>query len=73
MQDLWEHPLGKHLVVLLIVKLFAVYLIWWFFFRPVTPEQPVTADQVGAEIVGTHPIESTAASQSPIATKESYK
>ncbi len=54
MRDMWQHPLGRHLVVILLVKLLAIWLIWFAFFRPVTPALPVTPEQVGAELVGNH-------------------
>lgn len=73
MHDLWQHPLGKHLLVVLLIKLMAIGLIWWMFFRPVTPVLPVTAVQVEMEMVGSHSSDSSAIIPSSHSSRESVK
>lgn len=38
MKSLWNHPLGRELVVILAVKIALILALWWAFFSgPVTP------------------------------------
>ncbi len=52
MREMWDHPLGRHIIVVLIIKLAAIYAIWWFFFRPLVHTEPMGTGQVSAAIVG---------------------
>lgn len=36
MKAMWNHPVGRHIVVFTVLKLIAIFAIWWFFFRPFT-------------------------------------
>ncbi len=74
MREMWNHPLGRHIIVILLVKLVAIYAIWWFFFRPLLASGTPDAARVSAVMVGTPgvPAEGHNA-QSSVATKESMK
>ena len=48
MKAFWNTPLGKDIIIVLVIKLLAVFAIWWFFFRPVGEQQPL--DQVATRI-----------------------
>ena len=73
MHEMWQHPLGRHLVVILLVKLLAIGLIWFVFFRPVTPALPVTPEQVGAELVGHYSTDAAGIIPSSHSSRESVK
>ena len=34
MRALWHHPLGREILVILVIKIIAIGAIWWLFFRP---------------------------------------
>ncbi|NOT18034.1 MAG: hypothetical protein HOP20_08230 [Sulfuriferula sp.] len=57
MREFWNTPLGKDIIVVLIIKLIAVYAIWWFFFRPIGEQRPLDAAQMSASILGKQPQE----------------
>jgi hypothetical protein len=52
MREFWNTPLGKDIIVVLIIKLLAVFAIWWFFFRPVGEHHPLDAAQMSVSILG---------------------
>lgn len=37
MRALWHHPLGREILVILVIKIIATWAIWWLFFRPPVP------------------------------------
>jgi hypothetical protein len=51
-REFWNTSLGKHIIVVLIIKLIAIFAIWWFFFRPIGVHQPLDAAQMSASILG---------------------
>ena len=74
MEQMWNHPLGRHILVMLLFKLLIIFAIWWFFFRPVAQVAPGNSDQVAAALLGTH-VKSIKVDAIPISTtlKESLK
>jgi hypothetical protein len=52
MREFWNTPLGKDLIIVLIIKLVAIFAIWWFFFRPIGEHQPLDAAQMSMNILG---------------------
>lgn len=52
MREMWNHPLGRHLIVILLVKLVAIFAIWWVFFRPLVGSMQVGASRMGAVLTG---------------------
>ena len=74
MREMWNHPLGRHIIVILLVKLIAIYAIWWFFFRPLLASGTPDVAKVSAVMVGTPRVPAEVHNaQSSIATKESMK
>ncbi|MDA8328031.1 MAG: hypothetical protein M0Z83_03535 [Betaproteobacteria bacterium] len=74
MEQMWNHPLGRHILVMLLFKLLIIFAIWWFFFRPVAQVAPGNSDQVAIALLGTH-VKSIKANAVPTPTtlKESLK
>ena len=52
MKAFWNTPLGKDIIIVLVIKLLAVFAIWWFFFRSVGEQQPVDATQMSVSMLG---------------------
>lgn len=52
MREFWNTPLGKDIIIVLMIKLIAILAIWWFFFRPVGEHHPLDAAQISMSILG---------------------
>ncbi|WP_370685824.1 cytochrome oxidase putative small subunit CydP [Sulfuriferula thiophila] len=55
MRTIWNNSLGRELLLILIVKIIAIFAIWWVFFRPVVAHPPLNADQVSTALVSKPP------------------
>ncbi len=73
MREFWNTPLGKDIIVVLIIKLIAVYAIWWFFFRTVGEHPPLDATQISVSILGKQQDVVKPVVNLPSADKESLK
>ena len=51
MRAIWNNPLGREIMLILMVKIIAIGVIWWAFFRPVGETAPLDAKQVSAVII----------------------
>ncbi len=71
MREMWNHPLGRHILVILMLKLLIIFGIWWLFFRPLEQSSPRDAAQVGAALLGAHAVSTPGQSlHLPTASKE---
>lgn len=48
MREIWSNLSTREILVILIVKIIAIFVIWWVFFRPVGEHVPMDANQVSA-------------------------
>lgn len=53
MRAMWNNPLGREILLILIVKIIAIFVIWWVFFRPIGAHVPLDANQVGNAVINT--------------------
>jgi|WetSurMetagenome_2_1015567.scaffolds.fasta_scaffold1214066_2 hypothetical protein len=51
MRAIWNNPLGREIVLILVVKIVAVFAIWWVFFRPIGAHPQLDANQVSAAMI----------------------
>ncbi len=73
MREFWNTPLGRDIIVVLIIKLIAVFAIWWFFFRPVGEHRPLDAAQMSMTMLGKQQNGVKAIVNPPSQDKESLK
>jgi hypothetical protein len=74
MKEMWNHPLGRHILVMLLFKLLIIFGIWWLFFRPVAQNAPKNSDQIATALLGTHTkLTKMNAAPTPTTLKESLK
>lgn len=48
MREIWNNLSTREILLILIVKIIAIFVIWWVFFRPVGEQVPMDANQVSA-------------------------
>jgi hypothetical protein len=61
MKRLWSHPLGREILVILVIKIALIFAIWWAFFsdpagHSLSPEQ-VSHALLSAKTVSDNPKE----------------
>lgn len=56
MRAMWNNPLGREILVILIVKIIAIAVIWWVFFRPIGVHTPLDANQVSSAVINAQKI-----------------
>jgi hypothetical protein len=53
MRQIWNNPLSRDILLILIVKIVLIFAIWWVFFR--APDTP-TAEQVSHALLESRPV-----------------
>jgi hypothetical protein len=53
MRQIWNNPLSREILLILIVKIALIFAIWWVFFR--APDDP-TAEQVSHALLESRPV-----------------
>jgi hypothetical protein len=53
MRQIWDHPLSREILLVLIVKIAIIFAIWWVFFRDPENAPPPTPEQVSRALLET--------------------
>ena len=54
MRHLWNHPLSREILLILLIKIVLVFAIWWAFFRAPDTARP-TPEQVSRALLESRP------------------
>jgi hypothetical protein len=55
MRQLWNHPLSRDILLILLLKIALVFALWWVFFR--APDaSPPTPEQVSRALLESRPV-----------------
>lgn len=55
MRQIWNHPLSREILLILVVKIALIFAIWWVFFR--APDKPpLSSEQVSRALLESRPV-----------------
>lgn len=55
MRQIWNHPLSREILLILMVKIALIFAIWWVFFR--APDMsPPSPEQVSRALLESRPV-----------------